>query len=113
MNNMGTWFYPDICVMFANLSEELREEFPEVADAADAVLEAADLVIIHDWASWRMRGLVTGLSVFVCPSIGIFEQHWDSFERAYDSVGLDFVEDSGWDTVLMEYYYTVKQYGDP
>jgi hypothetical protein len=113
MNNMGTWFYPDILTMFGNLSESTREAFPEVADACDLVIEKADAAIIHDWASWRMRGLVTGLSVFVCPSIGIFQVYWDSFARAYDSVGLDFVEDTGWDTVLKEYYYTVKQYGDP
>jgi hypothetical protein len=113
MNNMGTWFYPDIQVMFANLSDTLRDEFPEVADACDDILEAADLAIVHDWASWRMRGLVTGLSVFVCPSIGIFEQHWDSFERVYNTVGLDFVDATGWDTVLLQYFCTVKQYGDP
>lgn len=113
MNNMGTWFYPDIRVMFGNLSESTQEAYPEVAKACDRILEKADATIVHDWASWRMRGLVTGLSVFVCPSIGIFEVNWDTFARAYDSVGLDFVEDTGWDTVLKEYFYTLKQYGDP
>lgn len=113
MNNMGTWFYPDIRVMFGNLSESTRDVFPEVAQACDEILAKADAVIIHDWASWRMRGLVTGLSVFVCPSTGIFDVNWDSFERAYDNVGLDFVVDTGWDTVLKAYFYTLKQYGDP
>lgn len=113
MNNMGTWFYPDIRIMFADIAASTSEEFPEVAAASQAIVDAADVVIIHDWASWRMRGLVTGLSVFVCPSIGIFEVYWDAFDRAYDNVGLDFVEDSDWVTVLTEYYFTVKQYGDP
>jgi len=113
MNNMGTWFYPDIQVMFANLAASTRDAYPDVADACDEILVAADLAIVHDWASWRMRGLVTGLSVFACPSIGIFEVNWDTFARAYDSVGLDFVEDSDWDVVLMEYFYTLKQYGNP
>ncbi|HIJ17591.1 MAG TPA: hypothetical protein HA364_07450 [Thermoplasmata archaeon] len=113
MNNMGTWFYPDIQVMFTTLAASTRDAYPDVAGACDDILEAADLAIIHDWASWRMRGLVTGLSVFACPSIGIFEVNWDTFARAYDSVGLDFVEDSDWDIVLMEYFYTLKQYGNP
>ncbi len=113
MNNMGTWFYPDILVMFSTLGDSIRESHPEVAEACDKVVEAADAAILYDWASWRMRGLVTGLSVFVCPSIGIFEVYWDLAGRAYDSVGLDFVEDTGWDLVLKEYYYTVKQYGNP
>lgn len=113
INTAGVWYYPDIRVMFQNLSDVLRDEYPEVADACDAIVDAADQVIIHDWASWRFRELVTGLSVFVCPSIGIFEVYWDLMSRAYDSVGLDFVEDSGWDTVLKEYFYTVKQYGNP
>jgi hypothetical protein len=113
MNNMGTWFYPDIQIMFTNLADSTRDAYPDVATACDSLLAATDLAIVHDWASWRMRGLVTGLSVFVCPSIGIHEVYWDSFDRAYDNVGLDFVEVSGWDTVLQEYFYTVKQYGNP
>ncbi|MCU0859851.1 MAG: clostripain-related cysteine peptidase [Thermoplasmata archaeon] len=112
MNNMGTWFYPDIRVMFSDLATSTRTAYPDVADACDAVLKAADDAIVHDWASWRMRGLVTGLSVFVPPSIGIFEQHWDSFERVYNTVGLDFVDATGWDTVLLQYFCTVKQYGN-
>ena len=110
MNNMGTWFYPDIRVMFTDLAASTESAYPDVHYACDAIVQAADAAIVHDWASWRMRGLVTGLSVFGPPSIGIFEQYWDSFARAYDSVGLDFVDDSGWDTVLLEYFYTVKQY---
>lgn len=113
MNNMGTWFYPDILVMFSYLADSVRETHPDVASACDAVIEAADAAILYDWASWRMRDKVTGLSVFVCPSIGLFQVYWDSFGRAYDSVGLDFVEDTGWDLVLKEYFYTEKQYGDP
>lgn len=113
LNNMGVWTYPDIMTMFTILGDTLEEEFPEVAAAADALVEAADLAIIHDWASWRMKGVPTGLSVYVCPSIGQFVVNWDVFDRDYDGVGLDFVEDSGWDLVLKEYFYTVKQYGDP
>jgi hypothetical protein len=110
---MGTWFYPDILVMFSTLGDSIRESHPDVAATCDNIVEAADEAILYNWASWRMRGLVTGLSVFVSPSIGIFEEYWDTSERAYDSVGLDFVEETGWDQVLKEYFYTVKQYGDP
>jgi hypothetical protein len=113
LNNMGVWTYPDIITMFTLLGDSIREDYPEVADACDAIVLVADAAIIHDWASWRMKGIVTGLSVFVCPSIGAFEVNWDLFDRDYDGVGLDFVEDSGWDIVLKAYYYTVKQYGDP
>jgi len=113
MNNMGTWFYPDIRIMFTNLAASTESAYPEVSDACGDIVTAANLAIVHDWASWRMRGLVTGLSVFVPPSIGIFEVYWDSFDRAYDNVGLDFLDDSGWDTVLLEYFCTVKQYGNP
>ncbi|MDQ1371978.1 MAG: hypothetical protein QG582_893 [Candidatus Thermoplasmatota archaeon] len=112
MNNMGTWFYPDIRIMFENLSTTTADAYPEVAKACEDILAAADAAILHDWASWRMRGLVTGLSVFVCPSTGIFDVNWDTFDRDYDAVGLDFVEDSEWDVVLKEYFYTLKQYGN-
>ncbi len=111
MNNMGTWFYPDIMTMFTLLGESTAESHPEVSEACGAIVVAADRVIVHDWASWRMRGLVTGLSVFVCPSIGIYQVYWDSFDRAYDNVGLDFVDDTEWDLVLQAYFYTTKQYG--
>ena len=113
LNNMGVWTYPDIITMFTLLSETTAEEYPEVASACEGLVAAADAAIIHDWASWRMKGVPTGLSVFVCPSIGAFEVNWDLFDRDYDKVGLDFVEDSGWDEVLKEYFYTVKQYGNP
>jgi hypothetical protein len=113
LNNMGTWFYPDIRVMFSMLEESTADAFPEVSGSCRAIVDAADMVILHDWASWRMKGLVTGLSVFVCPSIGVYEAYWDSFDRAYDNVGLDFVDDTGWDIVLETYYYTTKQYGNP
>lgn len=113
LNNMGVWTYPDIITMFTLLGDSTREDYPEVAEACDAIVLAADAAIIHDWASWRMKGIVTGLSVFVCPSIGSFEVNWDLFDRDYDGVGLDFVDDSGWDIVLKAYYYTVKQYGNP
>jgi hypothetical protein len=113
INNAGVWFYPDIMVMFSTLAESLRETNASVASACDLLVAAADAAVLHDWASWRTRDKVTGLSVFVCPSIGLFEVYWDSFGRAYDSVSLDFVEETGWDLVLKEYFYTVKQYGDP
>jgi len=111
MNTMGTWYYPDVIVMFTTLGDSLRESHPEVAEACDGIVAAADDAIIHNWASWRFRGLATGLGVFVCPSIGVFQAYWDADERVYNEVGLDFVTDSGWDLVLMAYAYTVKMYG--
>jgi hypothetical protein len=113
MNNMGVWFYPDIKVMFTTLGETLVDVRPDVASCSDDIVAAADAVILHDWASWRMREKSTGLSVFVSPSIGVYEATWDTFGRAYDSVGLDFVSDSEWDVVLEAYYYTSKMYGNP
>ena len=113
INCMGVWFYPDIRVMFTTLGEVLAEDYPTAAACADAIVAAADEVIIHDWASWRMREKVTGLSVFVSPSVGVYEANWDTLGRAYDAVGLDFVTDTGWDQVLETYYYTTKMYGNP
>jgi len=113
MNTMGAWYYPDIIVMFTTLGDSLEDSHPHVAECCDAIVLAAENAIVHNWASWRFRGIATGLGVYVSPSIGAFEAFWDSFGRAYDSVGLDFVEDSGWDLVLMEYSYTMKMYGCP
>lgn len=113
LNNMGVWFYPDIRTMFTYLGESTSAQYPDVSQACDAIVAAADGAIVHEWASWRMKGVPTGLSVFVCPSVGVFEVHWDAFGRAYDSVGLDFVEVTGWDAVLQAYFFTLKQYGDP
>lgn len=113
INNMGVWFYPDIMVMFATLGESLRGGYPAVATCCDAVVDAADVAIIHSWASWRIQGKATGLSVFVCPSIGVYEAYWDSMGRAYDSIDLDFVSDSEWNVVLETYYFTTKMYGNP
>ena len=113
MNTMGAWYYPDIIVMFTTLGDSLRDSHPHVADCCDEIVLAAEDAIVHSWASWRFRGIVTGLGVYVCPSIGAFQAFWDSFGRAYDAVGLDFVEDSEWDLVLMEYSYTTKMYGCP
>ncbi len=113
INNMGVWFYPDIKVMFTTLGESLRTSYPAVASCCDAIVDAADVVIIHNWASWRIQGKATGLSVFVCPSIGVYEAYWDSMERAYDNIGLDFVSASEWNVVLEAYYFTAKMYGNP
>lgn len=113
INTMGSWYYPDIRIMFSEFGDSVRAEYPDVAAACDAIVEATNAVVVHDWSSWRTKGIVTGLSVFVCPSIGVFEVHWDAFERVYNAVGLDFVEETGWDSVLMEYFYTVKMYGVP
>lgn len=111
-NTMGAWYYPDIIIMFTTLGDSLRESHPHVAECCDEIVLAAEDAIIHSWASWRFREIVTGLGVYVCPSIGSFEAYWDDFERAYNGVGLDFVTDSGWDQVLMEYSYTMKMYGN-
>lgn len=113
VNTMGYWFYPDIRTMFSILGESVRTSHPEVASACDDIIEAADTAIIHDWASWRTRGIVTGLSVFVTTSVGLYEAYWDVFGRAYDTLALDFVDNSGWDIVQETYFWTNKQYGDP
>ena len=113
MNNMGVWFYPDIKVMFTTLGESLEQEYPHIADCCDAVVAAADDAIIHAWASWRAREKATGLSVFVCPSVGVYEAYWDTLGRAYDAVGMDFVSETEWNLVLETYYYTTKMYGNP
>ncbi|UCE80563.1 MAG: hypothetical protein JSV94_05260 [Methanobacteriota archaeon] len=113
MNTMGAWYYPDIIVMFRTLGDNLRESHPYVAECCDEIVFAAEDAIVYNWASWRFKGIATGLGVYVCPSIGGFEAYWDSFERAYDNVDLDFVEDSGWDLVLKEYSYTTKMFGNP
>ncbi len=113
INTAGVWYYPDIIIMFTTLGDSLRESHPDAAEACDAIVAAADEAIIHNWASWRFRGIATGLGVFVSPSIGVFEVHWDADERVYNEVGLDFVTNSGWDLVLMAYAYTVKMYGLP
>ncbi len=113
INNMGVWFYPDIKVMFTTLGESLRTSYPAVASCCDAIVDAADVAIIHNWASWRIQGKATGLSVFVCPSIGVYEAYWDSLGRAYDNIDLDFVSASEWNVVLEAYYFTMKMYGNP
>jgi len=113
LNNMGVWFYPDIRVMFELLGDSTRDSHPSVAACCDDIVDAAAVAIVHEWASWRTRGIATGLSVFVSPSIGVFEAHWDSLARVYDGIGLDFLEDTGWEIVLKAYFYTVKQYGNP
>jgi len=113
VNTMGYWFYPDIRTMFSILGESVRTSHPEVASACDDIIDAADTAIIYDWASWRTRGIVTGLSVFVTTSVGLYEAYWDVFSRAYDTLGLDFVDDSGWNIVQETYFWTNKQYGDP
>lgn len=113
MNTMGAWYYPDIITMFTALGDDLRDSHPDVADCCDGIVSAAEEAILYNWASEIFRGIVTGLGVYVCPSIGAFEAYWDEFERAYDNVGLDFVTESGWDQVLMEYSYTVKMFGCP
>ena len=84
-----------------------------MASCCDAIVDAADVAIIHNWASWRIQGKATGLSVFVCPSIGVYEAYWDSLGRAYDNIGLDFVSASEWNVVLEAYYFTAKMYGNP
>jgi len=110
-NNMGCGFYSDIVTMFTGIAEEIEHSHPGVAAACDNLVLAANNAIVDSWASWRFRGVPTGLSVFVCPSIGMYEVHWDSLDRVYDSIGLDFVDDSSWDEVLRSYFTTVKQYG--
>jgi len=110
-NNMGCGFYSDIQTMFTRIADEVRDSHPSVAAACDNLVLATRGSIVDSWASWRFRDVPTGLSVFVCPSIGMFDVNWDSLDRVYDSIGLDFVEDSSWDEVLRSYFYTVKQYG--
>jgi len=113
VNTMGYWFYPDIRTMFSILGESVQTSHPEVASACDDIIKAADTAIVYDWASWRTKGVVTGLSVFVTTSVGLYEAYWDVFGRAYDTLGLDFLGASGWDIVQETYFWTNKQYGDP
>jgi hypothetical protein len=110
-NNMGCGFYSDIVTMFGTVAEEVRHSHPAVAAACDDLVLATQAAIVDSWASWRFREVPNGLSVFVCPSIGMFDVNWDSLERVYNSLGLDFVDDSSWDEVLGGYFCTVKQYG--
>lgn len=111
MNNMGCGFYSDIVTMFGNAADDIRDSHPTVAAACDGLVAATLDAVVDSWASACFKGTCNGLSVFVCPSVGMFEERWDSLERAYDSVGLDFVDVSSWDDVLVSYFTTLKQYG--
>ncbi|MDQ1372304.1 MAG: hypothetical protein QG582_1220 [Candidatus Thermoplasmatota archaeon] len=110
-NNMGCGFYSDIVTMFGAVAEEVRQSHPAVAAACDDLVLATQAAIVDTWASWRFREVPNGLSVFVCPSIGMFDVNWDTLGRTYDAIGLDFVDDSSWDEVLGSYFCTLKQYG--
>jgi hypothetical protein len=111
MNNMGCGFTADVRGMFEEVAEIVRDSHPIVAELCDDIVTAASDAIVKDWASWRLRGRITGLSVFVPSSIGIFEVNWDSWERIYGNIGLDFSEDSEWDDVILSYFCTQKQLG--
>jgi hypothetical protein len=54
---------------------------------------------------------MNGLSVFVPPGYGIFTASWDTLQRVYDTVGLDFVEQSGWGSVIDMYCLPCKSLG--
>jgi hypothetical protein len=73
------------------------------------VVGAADDVIVKNWASWRFRGRCTGMSVFVPPGTGIYNAYWDmTLNRVYDQLGLDFVDATGWDEIVLAYTDTMK-----
>lgn len=111
MNNMGCGFYSDIVTMFGNVAAATEDSHPAVSEACDNLVEATRRAVVDSWASERFDGVPNGLSVFVCPSVGIFDVNWDTLGRAYDSVQLDFVDMSSWDEVLLAYFATLKQYG--
>lgn len=104
MNCMGCDYGSDIIVMFTSLGATLAESYPDIAVACEEIVAAADEAIVKDWASWRFRDRVTGLAVSVTPGIGIYEVNWDTLNRVYDQLELDFVEDTSWDQVLEEYF---------
>ncbi len=110
-NNMGCGFNSDIRGMFGELAEVLAESHPVVASLCEDIVSAADDVIVKNWESWRTRDRLSGMAVFVPPSIGIYDVNWDSLYRVYDTLGLDFVTDSGWDEIILKYFCTMRQHG--
>ncbi|MBE0519187.1 MAG: hypothetical protein IH630_08225 [Thermoplasmata archaeon] len=110
-NNMGCGFNSDIRGMFGELAEVLADSHPVVASLCKDIVSAADDVIVKNWESWRTRDRLSGMAVFVPPSIGIYDVNWDSLYRVYDTLELDFVTDSGWDEILLKYFCTMRQHG--
>ncbi|MCJ7606936.1 MAG: clostripain-related cysteine peptidase, partial [Thermoplasmata archaeon] len=110
-NNMGCGFTSDVRGMFGEIASALRDSHPTVAALCDDIVSSASDAIVKEWASWRFRGRITGMSVFTPSSIGIYEVGWDALNRVYGDMGLDFTEDTGWDEVLLTYSCTSKQLG--
>jgi hypothetical protein len=75
------------------------------------LIETTRDAVMDSWANLRFKGIPNRLSVFVFPSIGMFDLNWDTLERAYDSVGLDVIDTYSWNEVLMDYPTTMKQHG--
>ncbi len=110
-NNMGCGFTSDVRGMFGEVATLVRDSHPSVAALCDEVVASASDAIVKEWASWRFRDRPSGLSIFTPSSIGIYNVYWDSLERVYGEIGLDFAEESGWDDVLLTYFCTLKQLG--
>lgn len=109
MNCMGCDYGADIKVMFTSLANKVQDSHPTLAAKCMLVVDAADDVIEKNWASWRFRGRCTGMSVFVPPGTGIYNAYWDmTLNRVYDQLGLDFVDATGWDEIVLAYTGTMK-----
>jgi hypothetical protein len=111
MNNMACGFYSDVQSLLEEFASRVEGTHPTVADACTEVIQAACNAIEHSWASERLRDRMNGLSVFVPPGYGIFTASWDTLQRVYDTVGLDFVEQSGWGSVIDMYCLPCKSLG--
>lgn len=110
-NNMCVGFNADVMGMFEDLAELVRATHPALAELCGSIVSASDEAIVKDWSSWRFQGTPNGMSVFTPPSIGIYDVNWDTLNRVYDQLSLDFVDDTRWDEVLLEYFCTTKRAG--
>jgi hypothetical protein len=111
MNNMACGFYSDVQSLLGEFASRVEGTHPTVADACAEVIESIRSAIEHSWASVRLRDRMNGLSVFVPPGYGISTASWDTLQRTYDAVGLDFVEQSGWGSVIDAYCLPCKSLG--
>lgn len=111
MNNMACGFYSDIQSLLGEFASRVEATHAAVAGACNEVIQSVCDAIEHSWASARLRDRMNGLSVFVPPGHGIYDASWDTLLRAYGTIGLDFVEQSGWDAVIDAYCLPCKSLG--
>lgn len=110
-NNMCVGFNADVIGMFTELATLIRDTHLDVALLCDEIVRSSNDAIEKNWASWRFQGTPSGMSVFTPPNVGIYYVNWDTWNREYDQLDLDFVDDTRWDEVLLEYFCTSKQVG--